>query len=113
MSIKTGPKQRLSNSLNAVFRLLDTEGFSEYSAGHILRYNRKQAKAREQQMARFERNKKRLSEVMRQLSAADRLVVGKFFSAKEAMAFDAGLRIGLSARCCDVAVDDEWDDKER
>jgi len=92
---KKTPEMR---SLWPILRLLDTEGFTEYAAARIQRYHRKRVADQVRQMQSFERNKKRLSEVMRNLSPADRLVIGKFMSIKEAMAFDAGLRIGLTAR---------------
>jgi hypothetical protein len=37
------------------------------------------------------------SELMKEASAADRLLVGKFISLRSQMSFDAGLRIGLQA----------------
>lgn len=89
-------KPRL-DSLAPIFRLLDTEGFTEHSAACVQRYNRRQATARARQMATYERNRKRFSEMAKGLSKGDRLILGKFIATREAMAFDAGLRIGLSA----------------
>lgn len=88
------------NSLAAVFRLLDTEGFTEHSAACVQRYNRRQVAGRARQMIRYEKNRKRFSDVAKALSPGDKLILGKFIATREAMAFDAGLRIGLSAGLC-------------
>lgn len=86
------------SSLIALMELLDVEGFDEYAAALVLRYNRRKADLHGERMRNFEAQKKKLSETMKKLSQDECLIVGKFFAIKEAMAFDAGLRIGLMGR---------------
>lgn len=94
---RSGPKPPMQ-SLIPILEVLDTEGFTEYSAQLVQRYNRKKAKQHSSRMDAYEKKKTRLSKVMQKLNDGERLIVGKFFAQREAMALDAGLRIGLTAR---------------
>lgn len=81
----------------AVAKLLGTEGFSPHVAGLVRLYCLRNTSTPEQRR-RFFRTKKAWSEIVKEkLTDGDRMVLGKFIGCLQAMAFDTGLRVGLTA----------------
>lgn len=79
-----------------IARLLDAEGFSDHVASLVTKHAL--VTATPQQRRRFMRNKRMFSKMVQEnLTDENRMVLGKFMSAKLHMAFETGLRIGLTA----------------
>lgn len=89
------PKQGGNNSAIIIARLLDSEGFSAYTAQQVKRYSLRNAT--DQQAERYEKVKKRFSEIMKSHSLEERMLIGAYIRILQKMAFDSGLKIGLTA----------------
>lgn len=89
-----------------VARLLDSEGFTEHTATAIDRFARSQMTQHQQQ--RFERLKKAMSELCQNLSVGDKLAIGRFITIHKEMAFQTGVRIGLTAMATKESVQKEY-----
>lgn len=83
-----------TNSLSAVARLLDCEGFTEYHAHAVERYARHQLYG-EDYASLLDATHKKLQEATESLSSEQRKAIGKFIHARGRAHFEAGLRIGL------------------
>lgn len=91
-----GIMERHLNSTVVIARLLDSEGFTPHVANGVARFALKQATVG--QRRRYKRTKRIFSELAKtKLTDTDKMVLGKFMSAKLEMSFNTGLRIGLTA----------------
>lgn len=87
------PQHRTAST---IAQLLGVEGYSDHVHNQVEKYWRKVvlhlgARKRVRNLDR------EFSEIMAELSDADKLIVGKFISLRCQMNFDTGLRIGLMA----------------
>lgn len=85
------------NSAVVIARLLGTEGFTDHLANEIERYWKTKSGLTNRQLKQLQQLDEKLSEVMKGLSVADRLVVGRFIGLHKKMSFETGLKIGLQA----------------
>lgn len=83
------------NSAIVIAKLLGTEGFSEYTADQIDRFARRKMEKREQE--RHDKTERAMSSVCEKLDDATKIVIGKFITLHKKMAFETGIRIGLTA----------------
>jgi hypothetical protein len=90
-------KSRGNSSAIIVARLLATEGFTDHTANQVERYWKRRSGLSPRQHRQLKQLETELSEIMKGLSAAERLVVGRFIGLRMKMAFDTGLKIGLQA----------------
>lgn len=97
-------KSRGNSSAIIVARLLATEGFTDHTANEVERYWKRRSGLSPRQERQIKRLEAELSEIMKSLSAGDRLVIGRFIGLRMKMAFDTGLKIGLQAFA-------QWTDK--
>lgn len=88
-----------------VARLLESEGFTAHAANEVIRYSRRITHPSVQR--RYERNSRAAKEALRGLDEGTKAIVGKFINHQMRIAFDAGLRIGLTAHA--VLNDKECD----
>lgn len=87
---------RAPNSAAVIAQLLGTEGYSGFVHNQVSRYWRRRIMRREaeKKLAQLQED---FSEIMADLTAGDRLIVGKFIALRAQMSFDTGIRIGLTA----------------
>lgn len=104
--IPFNPESGNCRSLAIIAQLLGAEGFNEFVAMQVQSYERKRVFTPRQER-RFSELSKAFGEIVRKLSTGDRAVIGKFFSMKEKMSFDAGLKIGLLKKVFDDSIPDE------
>lgn len=90
-------KRSNAQSAICVARLLNTEGFTEYTAGEVKRYAlRSNATTRQRQ--RYSQVKKAFADMVKEkLNERDKIVMGKFINMLSKMQFDTGIRIGITA----------------
>lgn len=79
-----------------IARLLDGEGYTEEIVARVERWQRHQVKTAARRQKRFENTRIAASDSFAKLSRADRIIVGRFIAMKDRMAFEAGLKIGLT-----------------
>lgn len=102
--------RRDMKSAAVVAQILSAEGFSEYLANEVKRYWMKQI-CNPRAIARARHKKTAFSELVKEkLNEGDRVILGKFISLVEKMAFDTGIRVGLAAfmygaRVADADID--------
>jgi hypothetical protein len=96
------------NSAFQIAKAMDCEGFTDHTASLVERYWKRNVmtyrKAR--QIARLEQA---LADMAANMSVGDRLVLGKFVGLHKKMAFDTGLRMGLTC----MAMQNPQDYSER
>jgi hypothetical protein len=78
-----------------IARLLASEGYTPKITKALRHYAKRHFPAAT--LRKYERVKRSLGEVTRNLSEGDRLVIGRFIAWQTRMAMDAGLRVGLAA----------------
>jgi len=83
-------------SAAVIARLLITEGFSDHLGNQIEKYWMRNI-CHGASKRRYRKFDKEISEMLKKLTDAERLVLGKWISYHKAMSFDTGLRIGLTA----------------
>ena len=82
-------------SLVVIARLLDCEGFSDYTANQIKRYWNSELED-PRRKSRNHRTEQAFSEhVSSKLSESQKIVLGKWVALLNKRAFDSGLRLGL------------------
>ena len=79
-----------------IVKLLGSEGFSDFTKNEVDRYWKQRSGLTKRQKNQIVKLKKELSGIMKNLSKADCLVVGKFIGLKQKISFDVGLKIGLA-----------------
>jgi hypothetical protein len=84
------------NSSVVIARLLDSEGFSEFAQNATERYWMRSI-CDPRRRRKYRKLDKELSAIAEKLTDAEKLILGKFISLHKRMAFDTGLRIGLTA----------------
>ena len=77
-------------------RLLSTEGFSDFLANQIDRYEQHNILT-DRQKLRYQQTAKSARVALGTLTTEQKAVVGKFIQWQKRMSFDTGLRIGLTA----------------
>lgn len=77
-------------------RMLDAEGFSDHVANQVQGYW--QRANTDKDMAEVERLRLGISHLTREMSEADRKLLGQFIGLHLKMGFDSGLRMGLAVR---------------
>jgi len=97
-----------ANSAIVVAKLLGTEGFSEHTADQVDRFARRQMGKREQE--RHDKTERAMAKVCANLDDVVKLVIGKFITLHKKMAFETGVRIGLTAMATKEAKDYLADD---
>lgn len=90
-------KSRGNSSAIIVARLLATEGFTDHTANEVERYWKRRSGLSPRQQLQIAKLEAELSEMTKEMSAAQRLVLGRFIGLRMKMAFDTGLKIGLQA----------------
>jgi hypothetical protein len=90
-------KSRGNSSAIIVARLLATEGFTDHTANEVERYWKRRSGLSPRQHRQIAKLEAELSEMTKEMSAAERLVLGRFIGLRMKMAFDTGLKIGLQA----------------
>lgn len=80
-----------------IARLLATEGFTDHTANQVERYWKERSGLNGRQRRQIKQLETEWSEIAKKLSAAERLVIGRFIGLHKKMSFDAGLKIGLQA----------------
>jgi phage host-nuclease inhibitor protein Gam len=88
------------NSAVVIAKLLSTEGFSDHTANQVERYWKRATALTERQKAQIERMEAAIADWCKDMPADKRLLLGKFIGLHKKMAFDTGIRIGLT--CCAV-----------
>ncbi len=89
-------KNQLRSSV-IIARLLDSEGFTDFTANQVEKYWRKNIGGTNRQQNKLKKIDKELSEFMRDKTEAERLLIGRFIGLHKKMSFDVGLRIGITA----------------
>lgn len=89
-----GPRFR---SLSAVANLLGTTGFSHKTAEGLMKWSRRRLFRDARRYDKVHAIRTEFRDAVSKLPAGDRLVLGKFIAIQKAMAFDAGLSMGLTA----------------
>lgn len=97
-------RKRQYYSMTPILRALSLEGFCEHDALQIRKWNAAQVKRDNRRMEEAEKLQVELSRVMKNLSRADRLIVGKFFAMREAIAFKAGITAGIGVRLTEDSI---------
>ena len=87
--------KRLKSAI-VIAKLLDCEGFTDYTANQVERYWKQNANLTDRQRRSLARVERALSELAKGLSEGDRRVLGKFVGLHKKMAFETGLRMGLT-----------------
>ena len=95
---KTSTYSKPVGSLAKVLRTLDCEGFSEYALNQIQRFTRRNEIQAAKGLKEREAIKARFSKIMKGLSRADRVAVGRFVSSQAKISFEAGLKMGLAGK---------------
>lgn len=90
-----------AKSLIFVAKLLDAEGFSDFTAAQVRRWWKKN-RMKTSQAFRINRVKKAFQDMVKEkLNERDRLVLGRFIAMQQKMSFDAGLTAGFMATLYD------------
>lgn len=109
MKTKTRMKRPDVNSGVVIAKLLDCEGFSDFTANQIKRYWLKNCQ-NPRLAPRVAKIRRAFAEMVRaKLSDADRLILGRMMAVHARQNFDTGLRIGLTAFLNGARIDDEAD----
>ena len=95
----------------AIAKLLDCEGFSDYTANQLEKYWRTVSNLTERQKAQLKRLEAAISDWCRDMPADKRLLLGKFVGLHKKMAFEVGLRMGLT--CMAVKCDQDFNIDDR
>ena len=103
--------RRHSSSAIAIAKLLDCEGFSDHTANQLEKYWRNVSNLTVRQKLQLERMERAISEWCRDMPADKRLLLGKFVGLHKKMAFEVGLRMGLT--CMAVRADQDFDVDDR
>lgn len=87
-------------------RLIDSEGFTAYTANQVKRYARERLLAQERILKKWEKHRRIFGELIREkgFTEKDRLLLGRFMQMFAAQNFDAGLRVGLG---CTLSLAEE------
>lgn len=88
--------KRPLNSAIVIAKLLDCEGFSDYTANQVERYWKRNEVKTDRQKRQVERLEQAFSEWTKDMPADKRLLLGKFIAMHQKMGFDTGVRIGLT-----------------
>jgi hypothetical protein len=100
MSEREAPKSAV-----VIARLLSAQGFDNETANLVDRYYRKRLGLTARQLKSLDEKEAALKKIAAEkLDAGERMVLGRFVGLHKHMAFDAGLRIGLTAKhqTCDL-----------
>jgi hypothetical protein len=102
MSADNQPKKHSAPKSSVVLaRLLDSEGFTPFTASMVRRYALASL-ATPRQRKRYQSAKRAFSEMAHaKLSEGDRKILGLWISKLLKMSFDSGIRVGLGARLGD------------
>lgn len=84
-------------SLAIIANMLGAEGFDEHAMRCIEYYTLRRSGLTDNQRMKYEDLRKAFSTIMKNLSAGDRMVVGKFIHWQCRMSHDAALKLGLAA----------------
>lgn len=84
-----------ANSAIVVAKILSTEGFSEHVADQVDRFARRQMGSREK--IRHDKTEKAMATICANLDEVAKIVIGKFITLHKKMAFETGVRVGLTA----------------
>lgn len=90
-----------------IAKLLDCEGFTDYTANQIENYFRHRGGLTDRQKRLIERLERAIAEWCKDLPEEKRLLLGKFVGLHKKMAFDTGLRMGLT--CMAVRNNQEYE----
>lgn len=96
-------RNRHSNSLSQIARMLHCEGFNEFAAFGVLHYAKNRLWG-EKWGEEVEKRREEVSEQYRILSSEQRKAAGQFIHYQAAASFEAGLRIGLMASLWTLAL---------
>lgn len=92
-----GHKNQLRSSV-VIAKLLDSEGFTDFTANQVEKYWRKNIGGlTSRQKNKLEKIDGEVSEFMKDKTEAERLLIGRFIGLHKKMSFDVGLRIGITA----------------
>src|SRR5215467_4037518 len=86
-----------NNSAIIVARLLGTEGFTDHTAAQVERYWKRRSGLTQRQKRQIAALEKELGEMACKMTAAERMVLGRFIGLRCKMSFDVGLKIGMTA----------------
>ncbi len=90
-------KNQLRSSV-IIARLLDSEGFTDFTANQVERYWRRNIGGlTSRQKNKLKKIDGEVSELMKDKTAAERMLIGRFIGLHKKMSFDVGLRIGITA----------------
>ena len=95
------------NSAVVIAKLLATEGFTDFVANEVEKYWRKKSGLTDRQQKSLQLLDIEFTDIMKSLTKAQCLVVGKFIGLHKKMSFDTGLKIGLQAIAQNHAKDVE------
>ncbi len=85
------------NSSVVIAKLLCSEGFTPYLANQIERYWKRSSKLSKVERKNLEKLDKSLTNICKDMSKKDKMVIGKFVGLHKKMSFQTGLKIGIQA----------------
>lgn len=89
----------MPNSINSavvIARLLDTEGFSDYTANQVEKYWKRSAKLSPRQLSKLKKLDSDITALSSKLTEGEKLAMGRFIGLHKKMSFEVGLRIGIT-----------------
>lgn len=90
-------RERPPAGLDAVCKILGTEGFSPYAEAAIRNYYKRRMVNTDRQRQQIEQIEQVFRELIKDWDIGARLVLGKFIGFRSKASFEAGLRIGMTA----------------
>lgn len=108
------PRHSCVDSGVIIARMLHTEGFTQKTASRVKNWFKRQT-GNTQRVRRYFENKRAFGELCKrlELSKADRLVIGHFIGQNSAIAFEAGLRIGMTTQLFPASESDVCGTKQK
>ena len=101
------PQRRRMNSAVVIAKLLDTEGFTDYTANRCEQWWRKNRVKTEGQHHRIDKLEKSFSELAGKLTQSEKYLLGKFIGLRMKQSFETGIAIGLTVSAVKNSVDVE------
>lgn len=102
-------KRHPMNSAVFIGKLLDTEGFSDYTANRVEQWwirNRVKTNGQHQRLKKLEES---FSEMCQKMTQAEKYLLGKFIGLKVKQGFEAGIAIGLTVSAVKQSQEVETD----
>lgn len=97
------------NSAVVIAKLLDTEGFTDYTANRCEQWWKRNRVKTDGQHRRIAKLEAALTELASKMSEAEKLLLGKFIGMKIKQGFETGMAIGLTVSAHRTAQDVETD----